>query len=118
MEYRQFIVPSDREVLEAIGIEPVSDGGDPATRLVRFITEAGDIISLSYDAPGRSVRVQWSRNNRQILDLFREGAERLVFESNSATVSVSVQFKTDSNFGTLHIQFLPEVFIKDDVLLV
>ncbi|GAA1012915.1 hypothetical protein Aple_015600 [Acrocarpospora pleiomorpha] len=114
--YRQFIVPTDMQILDALGVEPeVIEEGD-TVRLIRVVTGEGDEFRLSYDTPGRSVRCQWYRGSVLILDIFREGADRLQVSSQKGESNIVIHFQTDSLAGGLHIRLAPSIAISDKLL--
>ncbi|GAB3988325.1 hypothetical protein GCM10029978_110420 [Actinoallomurus acanthiterrae] len=117
MVIREFIVPTDEEVLYALGVEPEPAEPDTATRVVRIPCDDGQVITLSYDSPGGSVRLQLHHNQRLLLDIFREGAELLRIDSGSGSTSVTVDFRTESTVGQLEVQVQPEVVVRENSLL-
>lgn len=54
MEFRQFEVPSDADLLDTLGVSPEAVENDPTGRLLRLASVAGDEVLVSYDIPGRS----------------------------------------------------------------
>jgi len=116
MEYRQFIVPTDTEILDALGVVPEIVEGEDPVRLIRISTEEGDDFRLSYDVPGRSIRCQWNRESSLLLDLTREGADYLRVSSDRNGSSILIHFQVDSLSGELHIQLTSSVTIRDKLL--
>lgn len=116
MEYRQFQVPADVEILNVLGIEPEPVEDDGFTRVIRLSTESGDLLVFSYDVPGCSVRCRWYRESRLLLDLFREGAIRLSVSSHSGELGILVYFETGSLSGELSIRLGHYVAISDRLL--
>lgn len=117
MVLREFIVPTDEEVLDALGVEPEPSELDATIRIVRIPHGADEVITLSYDSPGGSVRLQLHRQQRLLLDIFREGAERLRIDSGSGSTLVTVDFRTESTVGRLEVQIEPDVVVRENSLL-
>ncbi|TYB43957.1 hypothetical protein [Actinomadura chibensis] len=113
----QFEVPEDAEILDVLGVEPELSASEEMTRIVRLPGGEGESLTLSYDIPGRSVRLQLQRQQELLLDLFREGAERLRLRSDAKSTAIEVDFQTESTRGTLDIQVRPAILIKDRTLL-
>lgn len=114
MTYRELLVPTREEFRRAFGAEPEPAGDEPTVRAVRIPTAAGESITLSFDIPGRSVRFRWYRGSALLLDLFREGATRLVLDPGGTGVTVHAE--TDELAGDLHVQFTPEMSVHDALL--
>jgi len=114
--YREFVVPTDEEILDALGQAPEQAGAEPTTRTVRLDNGAGDEVELTYDILGRSVRCRWHRGPVLMLDLFREAATRMTVSSGRGAAGVTVAFETDSLAGTLDIQVYPSVRVADALL--
>lgn len=117
MAIREFIVPTDEEVLDALGVEPESSEPGAATRVVRIPRDEGELITLSYDAPGGSVRLQLHDHQRLKLDIFQEGAERLRIDSASGSTVIAIEFRTESTVGRLEVQVWPDLVIRGQSLL-
>lgn len=117
MAFGEFIVPTDEEILFALGAEPEPSGPDTSTRVLRITTDSGDVITFSYDVPGASVRLQLHQGGSLLLDIFREGAERLAIETDSRGAFVAVDFRTESTVGKLEVQVQPEIHVRENSLL-
>lgn len=117
MSYQEFVAPSDDEIFAALGIEPESSGTEVATRIVKIGDESDDLLILSYDVPGRSIRLQWKRSRRLLLDVFREGATLMRIHSNTESTSILIDFRTGQSSGRLDIQMWPEMVVKERDLL-
>lgn len=117
MVVREFVVPTDEDVLDALGVEPELAEPGAATRVVRIPRDDDEMITLSYDSPGRSVRLQLHHKERPLLDLFQEGAELLRIDSSSGSTVIAVDFRTESTVGRLEIQVWPDVFVRGNSLL-
>ncbi len=117
MEHPQFIVPNDAEVLDALGVEPESAGGDETVRVVRIPGSSGDTLTLSYDILGRSVGLQLHQPHGLLLDLFYEGAERLRVRSDAASTAIEIDLRTESTRQNLDIQVRPDLIVRDRCLL-
>ncbi|MFF5024372.1 hypothetical protein ACFY2J_09030 [Streptomyces collinus] len=77
----------------------------------------GDAFSLSYDVPGRSVRLRWiGANGQEILDIFREGATNLTVSSGAGETQFIVTFQTGEFTGDLMIRIAPDFQIRDRLL--
>jgi YD repeat-containing protein len=114
--YREFIVPDDQEILEAIGEWPEAEE-DSEARLLVFRGEGGETIRFTYDALGRSVRVQWKNGlGDMLLDVFREGATRLTVHSDMRIAFIAVEFVMGECAGKMEIQVQPKLAVKDQLL--
>ncbi|GEM_PF-2825023 len=116
MANREFLVPSDEEILDALGVVPEVSVDDPMVQVVRVSTASGDVVSLSYDVVGRSVRCQWNRDSIPLVDLFREAATELTVESGHGVARLVVRFETEVLGGELDIQVYPAVRVNDRLL--
>lgn len=115
--YREFVVPTDEEILDAFGEIPAQAGDEPTTRSVRLDNGTGEEIELTYDILGRSVRFRWYRGPVLMLDLYREAAARMTLLSGYGVGGVSVAFEADGLTGRLDLQIFPTVRVTDDLLL-
>ena len=115
--YREFVVPTDEEFLDAFGEIPAQAGDEPTTRSVRLDNGAGEEVELTYDVLGRSVRFRWYRGPVLMLDLYREAATRMTVSSGRGIGGVSVAFEADGFAGKLDLQVFPTVRVTDDLLL-
>lgn len=112
MEYDQFIVPSDADVFDALGVEPGPSDDDQTVRVVRITDRSGNTLTLSYDILGRSVRLQLHQPHGLLLDLFYEDAERLGVRSDAASAAIEVDFRSESTRQNLDIQVRPDLIIR------
>jgi hypothetical protein len=116
MTLREFLVPSDEEWLDALGVEPEPVDGEIAVRRVRCTTDAGDLLDLIFDLPGNSIRCRWQRGEIVLVDIFREGACRLSVRSGRGEAHLVVSFDTEGLRGELAIQVLPDIRVDDRLL--
>ena len=86
-----FIVPSDDEVLDATGLAPTSED-DFESKVIVLDLGGDDLVKFSYSQVGGSVRYVWTRKDRPLLDLFREGATRMEIGSRDARITLRVEF--------------------------
>lgn len=112
--YREFLAPSDEEVLEATGKWPDTD--EDGARVLTWREGDGESLVLSYDVLARSVRVRWSRGGEVLLDVFRESATRLSFTSGPSATQASVDFHMGACAGVLEVQVVPHFFVRDRLL--
>jgi hypothetical protein len=117
MTYREFVVPADEEILDALGVESESVEGEPSARFIRVAVGAKDVVLFSYDVVGRSVRCRWLHDGRKILDLFRESATQMTVTSGHGEAWIVVRFETDPLAGQLKVRVAPEVCIEDELLI-
>jgi hypothetical protein len=114
--YREFIVPGDQEILEEIGEWPEIEE-DSGARLLTFRGEGSESVLFSYDALARSVRVRWkNRHGVEILDVFREGATRMILHSDKSATYISLDFQMGECAGNMEIHLSPSVAVKDSLL--
>jgi hypothetical protein len=114
--HRDFIVPGDQEVFEAIGEWPEADE-EGGARILTVPGGDGANILLSYDPLGQSVRVRWiNPAGEQILDLFREGATRLTAVATADGPFISIEFDLGEHNGKIELQFFPHLAITDRTL--
>jgi hypothetical protein len=118
MTYRQFLVPTEDEILDAIGSYPGATEGDPNVRTFDLASGAGDSVNISYDVPGRSFRVEIRSGDAVRIDLFRESATRLNVTSADQTVRVQVEFQADDLSGVLEIAVGSTVVMHDRLLMI
>ncbi|MDL5204295.1 hypothetical protein [Streptomyces sp. ALI-76-A] len=113
--YREFLVPDDEEVYEAIGEWPDSD--ESGARVLTLRDDFGQSVIFSYDALARSVRIRWVNDRGvEMLDVFRESATRLSFASGQSTKHISIDFHTGECTGALEIQVTPHLAVRDRLL--
>jgi len=114
--YREFIVPDDQDILEAIGEWPETEE-DGSARLLTIPGQEQESIQLSYDALARSLRVRWrNRSGHEVLDIFREGATRMTVRSDRSSTFLSLEFDMGECSGEMEIQVFPTLAIKDRLL--
>ncbi|KMS86265.1 hypothetical protein ABZT16_25810 [Streptomyces flaveolus] len=115
--YREFIVPQDEEILNAIGEWPQAD--ESGARLLTWQGSEGASLTFSYDTLSRSVRVRWMHGNGDVvLDLYREGATRLTVSSTASATYISIEFHMGECAGEVVIQASPELSVQDRLLYV
>ena len=114
MTYRPFEVPEYHEFIDALGVGPEPVQGEEAQSL-RFEV-SGDLLVISFDVPGRSLRCRWSRGQHVLVDIFREGAVALRVRSSGESAIIGVEFETDSERGQLEVQVTPAIALRDRLL--
>ena len=118
MIYRQFVVPDEVDILATIGTEPEAvDGEEPTVRQLRFEAPNETWLMLAYDLLARSVRLRWGQGDDTLIDLYREGAVRLVPQWRDQSGSIRIDFETDELSGALTVNVHPTLSISDDMLL-
>lgn len=118
MEYREFVVPSDAEVLDTLGVSPEFVEDDPTVRSFRLASAAGDNVLISYDVPGRSFRIQVSSDNVTYLDLLRESATHLSVSVENGAFRVRVTVQSSDLAGELDVLVGSEIVVRDKLLMV
>ncbi|MFB9903873.1 hypothetical protein [Allokutzneria oryzae] len=113
-----FVVPAFDEFVEVFGVGPRRADGADTVYEFEFALDGDDFLGFSYDIVWRSVRVRWLRQEDVLVDVFREGADRLVLEDGGAECGLAVDFRTASLAGQLRVQVFPRVAIRDELLLV
>jgi hypothetical protein len=94
-------VPSDDEFVEAFGVAPEAED-QPWIKAVRV-----EDVLLSFDALAASVRVRWLKDGEPVVDLYREGASRLLVRSGRDESHAVVEFAD----GELAVRIHPSVRI-------
>ncbi|MFJ8964963.1 hypothetical protein ACIRG5_36795 [Lentzea sp. NPDC102401] len=94
-------VPSDAEILDAFGVTPETED-EPWIKVVRV-----EDVVLSFDEHAASVRLRWFQGGEPVVDLYREGASRLLVRSGRGESYAVVEF-TD---GELAVRIHPSVRI-------
>lgn len=97
-----FQVPSDDEFADAFGVVPEAED-EPWIRAVRI-----EDVLLSFDEHAASVRVRWFRGDEPVVDLYDEGATRLLVSSGQGESHVLVEFED----GEMSVRIHPSVRIK------
>ena len=118
MEYRPFVIPSDAELRETLGVSPEPVQGEPTVRLFRLASAAGDEVIFSYDVPGRSFRVQVLSGGATRLDLLRESATRLSVSVEAGAFRVRVRVQSADLEGELDVQVGTETVVRDKLLMI
>ena len=119
MEYIEFAVPSDAEMLDTLGVSPEAVAEDPTVRSFQLASESGDDDALfSYDVPGRSFRVQVSSHGVTRLDLLRESATQLSVSVENGEFRVRVMIRSSDLAGELDVSVGSEIVVRDKLLMV
>ncbi len=118
MEYRQFVVPSDAEMLDTLGVSPELVENDPTVRSLRLASASGDDVLISYDVPGRSFRIQVSSGNVMRLDLLRESATHLSVSAEGGAFRVRVMVQSSDLAGELDVLVGSEIVVRDRLLMI
>ncbi|MGP2441065.1 hypothetical protein [Streptomyces sp. JW3] len=114
--YREFIVPSDQEIVEQIGEYPKTEKDDSA-RIIALRGAGKEFIRFSYDTLARSVRIRWiNQKGEEFLDFFREGATSMKIHTENGLTCFSITFHTGECAGQLKLQVFPNLSIKDELL--
>ncbi|MDH6607733.1 hypothetical protein M2164_003368 [Streptomyces sp. SAI-208] len=114
--YREFIAPSDQEIIERLGEWPEVEE-ESGARMLTFRGSSGESILLSYDTLARSVRVRWeNREGELILDLFRESATSMTVQADSASSRILIDFEMGECGGRMEISITPSMAIRDQLI--
>ena len=116
MSHREFVVPTDDEVLGEIGVAPEPDDDELRT-LALAARASGEQVVLTYDVLGRSVSCSVTQQGATRLQLTRGGAVRLWVDRVADEVVCTVEFDTDSLGGRLVIRVGAAVSVSDVLLL-
>ncbi|WP_146214546.1 hypothetical protein [Streptomyces sp. ICBB 8177] len=116
MIYRQFCVPADEEILAEVGELPKALEGEDDARILRVESTGGESLGISYSAVGRSIRVWWTREGRELVDLYREGAVRMDVSSEGKRTRIVVESDYGECKGSLEIQIYPEISVVEKVI--
>ncbi|SEL37406.1 hypothetical protein [Rhodococcus maanshanensis] len=116
MSYQQFEIPAVDELSEfdQLDVERVVD--EPGTLILRSVTPGGDSVELVVDPLGRSVKLVWLVEGRRILDVFREGATRLVVTHDKELLDIRVEFVVADLVGALQVSLGRVAYVKDALL--
>nr|WSX77833.1 hypothetical protein OH826_30735 [Streptomyces sp. NBC_00899] len=93
MDSFEFLVPEDTELLEAFGVASEAEGTEDSTRVLRITAGADEEIVLSYDIPGRSIYLRYSRAGVNVVEIFREGATRFSVGSQDHRTSIRADLR-------------------------
>ncbi|MCR3746313.1 hypothetical protein LX88_000251 [Lentzea californiensis] len=94
-------MPSDDEILDAFGVIPETED-EPWIKVVRV-----EDVLLSFDELAASVRVRWFQDGEPVVDLYREGASRVLVRSGRGESHAVVEFAD----GELAVRIHPSVRI-------
>lgn len=113
--YREFIVPSDQEILEAVCEWPEEEG---ETRIITLQGENSDSIIFSYNSLATSIRILWkNEDSEEVLDIFREGATLMRVGSTAHGSFISIQFDTGDFSGRTEISISSKFRVTDQLFL-
>jgi hypothetical protein len=118
MKYMEFVVPSDAELLDTLGVSPEPVEDDPTVRSFQLASGTGDDATFSYDIPGRSFRVQVRSGGVTRLDLLRESATQLAVSVDNGAFRVRVMMKSSDLAGELDVSVGSEIVVRDKLLMV
>jgi hypothetical protein len=114
--YREFIAPSDQEIIEQLGEWPETEE-ESGARVLTLRGPNGESMLFSYDTLARSVRVRWkNREGEQILDLFRESATSMTVHADSASSRILIDFDMGECGGRMEVSILPSMSIMDRLI--
>jgi len=114
MRYRVFEVPRTNEFVDALDVVPEDVTGEYAQRLTFRI--GNEQLVLTFDVPGQSVHLLWTRDVVHVLEVFREGAVSVRFRKGNGATTVLVDFRTDDQRGVLEVQVDPRFAVTDRLL--
>lgn len=117
MEYRQFVVPSDEELADTLGVSPEAAEGEPTVRSLSLTSTAGDVVRISYDVLGRSIRVQISSGNAINVDLLKESATHLAVNAEGSDLRVRVTLESADLTGELDVLIGDNIVVQDRLLM-
>jgi hypothetical protein len=118
MEYRQFVVPSDEELVDTLGFSPEVVEGESTVRSLGLTSTIGDKVLLSYDVLGRSFRIHISSGDALRLDLLRESATHLSVSAEGRDIRVRVAFEAADLMGELDVLIADKIVVQDRLLMV
>lgn len=116
MSLGEFVSPTEDEWLDALGVDREPAGDEESPYQVEVSVGAGQELHIVVDTSGNSVRLIWTREGRNIVDIFRESARRMSVRSGKGEAHLEIEFETDGLVGRCDIQILPEVVIRDSLL--
>jgi hypothetical protein len=114
VSYRQFIVPSDDEFAEHLGVSP-SPADEAGASVLQFDGGVDGSLEVVLDVLRRSVTARLSERDRQIVEVYREGAVSVgLFDKPP---QLRIHFETDDTKGCLQISMPPAIGLLETVLL-
>ena len=102
-EGRGLAVAEDDDWLRCFGVVPTSGStvGEPWIRSMNVPLSAREILRVSWDLVGASVRVVYSVRGRAVVDRFCEGATLLTGWANHGGSGAIVEYQTGESSGRL-----------------
>ncbi|UMP06344.1 hypothetical protein [Amycolatopsis sp. EV170708-02-1] len=113
----ELVFPGDDEWVDALGVETAPVGGDATVRGLGYETVSGDLIDLSCDILGNSIRCRWMRGQDVLADIFREGVVMLSLSQREGVIEIVVTSDLESLKAELAVRVHPDVQIRDQILL-
>lgn len=112
-----FRVPTEQDLLETLGIESEPVGDEEYVRSISLTARNGQRLSLTYDIPAGSIRLQLSAGSGSLVDMVREGASLMSVYSTGGSVEIHLDFRTGSTAGGLSIRIGEDVRLYDQTLV-
>jgi hypothetical protein len=112
--YREFILPSDVEFAEHLGVNPLL-GDETGVSILRFEDGVDRSLEVVLDVLRRAVTARLSEGGRQVVEVYREGA--LSVGLFREPPQLTIDFETNDTKGTLKISMPPAMSLVEAVLL-
>ena len=117
MTYRQFVVPTDEDLRDVIGVTPKRVHAEEEwVRQIRVENVAGQVLTLVYDPIGQYVNVHLSLGGAPVYEAFREGAVLLKADRLGGEPRLVVSFKTEELAGDLVVYLGDHLHVVDNSL--
>ena len=118
MTFREFLVPPEAEILDTFGVDVQEIDETVRSFTLNDPGSTDGCLLFSYDIVGRSIRCRWTRGDVVLLDVFREGATRLIVWFRAGVSGIDVTIETDSLEGRFAVTLDKVISISDSLLLV
>jgi hypothetical protein len=116
MTFHEFLVPSEEDWLDQLGLESVPFEDEETVTLVNLVDDGSHSLRLTYDTIGKSIRYLWHKDGAVILDIFREGATLLQIYNRKTETFLTTDFDIAGLAGSLTVHIAPEIRFDDRLL--
>lgn len=113
MSYRRFEIPSIADLSEVDRVSLLEEGSEVGVLALRAVADDGDLVDLTLDPLGRSIRLIWISDGRRLADVYREGATRLNVSQSLGSTVLRIALEFDDAAGVLEVAIGPGVSVND-----